>query len=98
MTRHRDVSVVIIEKTPYFETTIETIRPGGKIFSHYHPDLEFEYTLSDNLVCNGVPIKAGTFRTWRHCAVHGYENLSKEPAYILSKYYGRWKPEKEILV
>jgi mannose-6-phosphate isomerase-like protein (cupin superfamily) len=97
MSQHNKVSVKILEKNDKYEITIENIEPNGEIFKHHHPDFELEVILSGTLYCNGLIVKLGTVKFWKPNEIHGYQNKSKEPAEVLSIYYGKWTEEKEIL-
>jgi dihydroneopterin aldolase len=75
------------------------VAPGHVIPLHVHRVMqEAEMVLSDGLLCQGMPVRAGTVHRWPKDAAHGYKNPTRRHQTILCVDSPPFIPEDEVAV
>lgn len=75
------------------------VAPGQVIPLHVHRVMqEAEMVLSDGLLCQGQPVRAGTVHRWPKNAAHGYKNPTRRHQTILCVDAPPFIPEDEVAV
>lgn len=92
-------TVDIIHETKVFGLYRLNVEPGGEIPLHVHRVMrEHELILTDGLLCQQQPIKAGTVFHWEHEEPHVYQNHTAKVQSILCVDSPPFIPGDEIEV